>query len=129
MILNTEHPCFGCESIPTDHAIICAQLGVISSGRCKRIKRHEEAFNMLYGLGRMSHNSRKQIVIRSAAYFETLSEHYKPILAYKDGTLRLTLKSGARETCGPVRAISEQSPDGLSNAIRANLAEGLTSDP
>ena len=66
-----EHPCNGCTAEAIDHAIICPVLGVIASGRCKRIRTTdaEKAFDKLHGWAVVP-NRRQAVKLRSA-YFAT----------------------------------------------------------
>ena len=66
----TDHPCNGCAAQPKDHAILCPALGVIASGRHKRITRMDPAtaFDTLHGLDAAQRNRRTVIDLRSARY-------------------------------------------------------------
>ena len=80
------HPCYGCTAVAVDHAIVCPLLGVIASGKHRRMQSHSAsaAYNLLDN----SHSNRRQVIQLKAPYWETQTYgKLIPLSADKDGTL------------------------------------------
>mgnify|MGYP001595626766 CR=1 FL=1 len=99
-----DHPCNGCQAVPKDHAILCPVLGVIASGRHKKIRamQVEKAFEKLHGWAAIG-NNRVVIRLRSLYWRESYLAKYTGLRAYAGGTVTLRRKVGAKRAAPGAR--------------------------